>query len=127
MKVYGVRRRGESPDANAGRLIAELESEFDLLRLERYMADLEQRDARLAEEIDLLKARLQPPTRVPRSATSPKTSRLRRWGRVLVVGGKIFWLKTRRGILAEQWRRCSALEKDIRFGLRVAGVRSPQG
>ena len=83
MKSYGVRRRGESPDANAGRLIAELESEFDLLRLERYMVDLEQRDARLAEEIDLLKACI-------RSATSPKTSRLRRWGRVPVIGGKVF-------------------------------------
>ncbi len=127
MKLYGVRRRGGSPDSNADRLIVELEAEFDLLRLKRYMADLEQRDACLAEEIDILKARLQPPTRAPspRSAISPNTS-WPRWWRVLLIQGKIFWLKTRREILVEEWRRCSAIEKDIRFGLLITGMRSPQ-
>jgi len=123
--LYEVRWWGESPDTSADRLIAELSAEFDLLRLKRYMADLERRDARLVEEIDILKAWLQPPTRAPssQSATSPDTGRLRRWWRVLVTEAKVFWLEARREMLAEEWRRCSAVERDIRFGLLVTGVR----
>ena len=112
----------------AGRLIADLESEFDLLRLERYMADLERKDERLVEEIDALRVRIEPPTRAPSAgyAALPATGRMRRWWRALATEGKVLWLKARREMLAEEWWRCSAITGDIRFGLRVTGVRSPR-
>jgi hypothetical protein len=47
-----ARKEEEEMNQTAGQLIADLESEFGLLLLERYMADLERRDERLIEEID---------------------------------------------------------------------------
>jgi hypothetical protein len=119
--LYGM-SRGGSPGANTDRLVAELEDEFDLLRLRRYMADLERQDARLAEEMESLKASLEV-SKSSRSATPRDAGRLRWWWRVLATGGKVFWLKIRREMLAEEWRRCSTIEKDVRFGLLVTDVR----
>jgi hypothetical protein len=111
--MYETEWRRGSP--SAGRLIADLESEFDLLRLERYVADLERRDERLAEEIYALRARLEPPS---------SRGLVRRWWRALKTEGKVLWLKARREMLAEEWRRCSAIAGDIRFGMRLTGARS---
>jgi len=122
--VYEKRSRRGSPGAVADQLITDLESEFDLLRLERYMSDLERKDERLAEQIDALKARIEPPTRASGNVTLGDTGLIRRWGRTLVTVGRISWSKARRKWLAEEWRRCSAVASDIRFGLRVTRVRS---
>ena len=126
MNVYGKRSQRGSPNAIADQLITELESEFDLMRLERHMADLERKDERLVEKMDVLKARIEGPTRASAYAARHDASLIRRWGRMLATEGEIFWLKSQRKRLAEEWRRCSALADDIRFGLRVTGVESPR-
>ena len=122
--MYGKRSRRGRPGTVADQLIAELEFEFDLVRLERYMSDLERKDERLVEKIDALKARIEPSTRASEHAGFQDTGLIRRWGRTLATRGKIFWLKARRNRLAEEWRRCSIIADDIRFALRVTGVGS---
>jgi hypothetical protein len=123
MNVYRKRLQRGSPDVIADQLITELESEFDLMRLERYLADLERKDERLVEKIDALKASIEP--RASGYAGLRDTGLIRRWGRMLATEGRIFWLRARRKRLAEKWRRCSTLASDIRFGLHVTGMRSP--
>jgi hypothetical protein len=123
-KVNGKRSQRGSPDTIAERLITELESEFDLMRLERHMADLERKDERLVEKMDALKASIEP--HASGYAVLRDTGLTRRWGRMLATEGRIFWLRARRKRLAEEWRRCSTLASDVRFGLHVTGVRSPQ-
>jgi len=123
-KVNGKRSRRANPDTIAERLITELESEFDLMRLEHRMADLERKDERLVEKIVALKASFEP--RASGYAVLRETGLIRRWGRMLAAEGRIFWLRARRKRLAEEWRRCSTLASDISFGLHVTGVRSPQ-
>ena len=121
--MYETRRRSSSPAV--GRLIADLESEFDLLRLERYVADLQHRDERLVEEIDALRrARVELPSFTREGP--PERGLMRRWWRALRIEGRIVWLKWRRGVLADEWRRCSAIAEDTRFGMRLSGVRSPR-
>jgi len=124
--VYGKRSRRGSPGTAADRLIAELEFEFDLVRLERYMSDLERKDERLVEKIDALKAGIEPSARASEHEGFRDTGPIRRWGPTLATEGKIFWLKSRRNRLAEEWRRCSIIADDIRFALRVTGVGSPR-
>ena len=106
-------------------LIADMESEFDLLRLERYTAELVHRDERLAEEIDALRVRIEPPT--SESAVPSNGGRMRRWQRALKTEGKVLWLMARREMLAEEWQRCSAIAGDIWFGMCVISVRSSRG
>ncbi len=122
--MYETGWRSESPAD--GRLIADLESEFDLLRLERRVADLEQRDVLLVEEIDAMRrARIEAPSATTHEV-SPERSLMRRLWRALTTEGRILWLKARRGMLAEQRRRCLAIADDIRFGMRVTRLRSPR-
>ena len=124
--MNGKRSRTASPGAIANRLIADLESEFDLVRLESYMSDLERNDERLVETIAVLRARIEPPAHASGYTGLRDTGLIRRWGRTLATEGRILWLQSRRKRLGEEWRRCSALASDIRFGLRVTGVRSPR-
>jgi hypothetical protein len=49
---------------------------------------------------------------------------VRRWWGALKIERKVLWLKVRRGMLVEEWRRCLAIADDIRFGMRVTGARS---
>jgi hypothetical protein len=116
--------RGESPAVR--RLIADLESEFDLLRLERYMADLQERDERLIREIDALRrARFQAASSSIHEDVPPERAPMRRrWWRLVRREGRIVWLKARRGMLEEEWRRCMAMADDIRFGMRLTGAKS---
>jgi hypothetical protein len=109
---------------DADSLITDLESEFDLMRLERYMADLARKDDRLAKEVDALKTRVAPPEGASGYAAFPNP--VRRWGCTLAAGGRVFLLQTRRKRLAEEWRWCSAVAGDIRFGLRVTGAGVPR-
>jgi hypothetical protein len=122
--VNGKEVQRGGPGAIADSLITDLESEFDLMRLERYMADLAWKDYRLTQEIDALKTKAAPPEGAIEYVAS--TDPVRRWGRTLKVGGRIFLLQARRKRLAEERRRCSAVADDIRFGLRVTGVGVPQ-
>jgi hypothetical protein len=126
MNVYGKRSQRGSPDAIADQLITELESEFDLMRLERHMADLERKDERLVEKITALKAGIEAPVGTPAYAALREPGPIRRWGRALAAECEIFWLKSRRKRLAEDWRRYSILADDIKFGLRVTGVGYPR-
>jgi hypothetical protein len=123
--MHGMARHRGNPAA--GRLIADLESEFDLLRLERYMAGLEREDERLAGELEALRARTEAPVGAPSSGYAlPSDADLtRRIWRALADEVKLLWLKTRREMLAEEWRRCSVTVGDIRFGLRVTGASLP--
>lgn len=123
--MYGKGSRIGSPGAVADQIITDLESEFDLMRLERHMAKLEREERRLATEIDALKARTEPPTFASPSdyAILPETG-LTRWWRTLATAGRIFWLKARRERLTEEWQRCSVIAGDITFGLRVTGAKS---
>jgi hypothetical protein len=118
--LYETGCQGESPALD--RLIANLESEFDLLRLERRVADLEERGERLLEEIDALRSR----ARIQTSSRehSEEISLMRRWWGALLTKGRIGWLRARRGMLAEERRRCMAIVEDIRFGMRLTGMRS---
>jgi len=124
MNVYGKRSQRRSPDAIADQLITELESEFDLMRLERHMADLERKDERLVETINALKAGTGPPVGTLAYAAHREPGPIRRWDRALAAECEIFWLKSRQKRLAEEWRRYSTLADDIKFGLHVTGVRS---
>jgi hypothetical protein len=128
-------------------LIANLESEFDLLRIQRYIADLDQTDECLLKELDALKStRFEKPSSYS-SSTQEELSleglsqeglsqeelsqegerslkrRMRWWG-VLGREGRIVWLKLRRGMLAEKRRRSMAIAQDIRFEIRLRGRRS---
>src|SRR5215213_5005907 len=96
MNVYGKRSQRGSPDAVADQLITELESEFDLMRLERHMADLERKDERLIEKITALKAGIEAPVGTPAYAALREPGPIRRWGRALAAECEIFWLKSRR-------------------------------
>ncbi len=123
--MYETGWRSESPAVR--RLIADLESEFDLLRLERYMADLQERDERLIREIDALRrARLQAASSSTHEDVPPERARMRRrrWWRLVRREGRIVWLKARRGMLEEERRRCMAMADDIRFGMRLTGAKS---
>ena len=123
--MNGKGSRRDSSAAVADSLIADLESEFDLMRLQRYMAVLEQKDDRLAGEINALKAGIAIPGRTPEYTLGytapPYASFVRRWARTLAAEGRILLLEARRRRLADEWRRCSAVASDIRFGLRVTG------
>ena len=126
-KFFTKKRKDVSLDADATRLIGGLEAEFDLMRLRRNRTDLEQKDARLAKKVEILNDNLRSPGRAPGSqAENPsKAAWLRRWWHVLVSRGKILWLESRRGMLVEEQRRCLVMEEDIRFGMRLVGVRLP--
>jgi len=126
-KFFTKKRKDVSLDADATRLIGGLEAEFDLMRLRRYRTDLEQNDARLAKNVEILNDNLRSPGRAPGSQAGnlPKAAWLRRWWHVLVSRGKILWLESRRRQLVEEQRRCLVMEEDIRFGMRLVGVRLP--
>jgi len=126
-KFFTEKRKDVSLDADATRLIGGLEAEFDLMRLRRYRTDLEQNDARLAKNVEILNDNLRSPGRAPGSQAGnlPKAAWLRRWWHVLVSRGKILWLESRRRQLVEEQRRCLVMEEDIRFGMRLVGVRLP--
>ena len=84
--MHGRGSRRGSPGSAVDRLLTDLESEFDLMRLERYMADLVRKDERLAEEINALRARITPPEGASGCADLPETGPVRRWGRTLATG-----------------------------------------
>ena len=95
------------------------------MRLERHVADLEQRDELLVEEIEALRrARIEAPSATTHEVSPERP--LMRWWWALTTGGRIVWLRARRGMLAEERRRCLAIADDIRFGMRVTGLRSPR-
>ena len=130
--MYETGRHRANPAVD--QLIANLESEFDLLRIQRYIAVLDQTDERLLNELDALKnARFEKPSYSSTleelsleglSLEGGRSQKRRRWWGALGREGRIVWLKLRRGVLAEKRRRSVAIEQDIRFGLRLRGRRS---
>jgi len=126
-RISTKKQKQVSLDASATRLIARLEAEFDLMRLRRLRAELEQKEARLATKVKILRDNLRSPERAPGSQAGnlPKAAWLRRWWHVLVSRGTILWLETRRGTLVQDQRRLLMMEDDIRFGMRIVGVRVP--
>ena len=49
---------------------------------------------------------------------------MRRWLRAARIEGTIWWLKMRRGMLADEWRRCMTVAEDVRFGMHLTRARS---
>jgi len=126
-RIFTKKQKQVSLDASATRLIARLEAEFDLMHLRRLRAELEQKEARLATKVKILRDNLRSPDRAPglQAGNLPQVAWLRRWRHVLVTTGKIWWLETRRGTLVQDQRRLLMMEDDIRFGMRIVGVRVP--
>jgi hypothetical protein len=124
-RIFTKKQKEVSLDANASRLIARLEAEFDLMRLRQLRAELGQKEARLAKKVEILRDNLRSPSRAlgSQAGNLPQVAWLRRWRHVLVTRGKILWLETRRGTLVEDQRRLLMMEDEIRFGMRIVGVR----
>lgn len=106
--MFTTGRRKERAGVDADRLIAGLEDEFDLLRLEEYSADLEREEIRLIDEAERFRGNLE--------------ARLG-WWRPFVIRPRVFWLSIRRESLAEKRRWYRSLEEEIRFSLRLAKAR----
>lgn len=107
--MFTTRQREESPSVETNRLIAGLEDEFDLLRLRKHSADLEDAEACLADEVECFRESL-------------KTKL--RWWRVVAIRTNIFWLEIRRERLAEKRRWYRSLEEEIKFSIRLMNARS---
>lgn len=103
--------------AEVDRLISELAQEFDLLHLRDLKAGLEREDERLAEDERLSRYRLWPTnataarfSAVPADADAKKGEWRALAGRV-ALWRKVWWIRTRRGMFVEEWRRLSHLER----------------
>jgi hypothetical protein len=106
------RQERASPRADALRLLDGLEDEFDLMRLRRYRAVLEEEDARLREEARLLKGSL--------ADVAPL-----RWRTLASTTARLLWIRCRRASKRGEWRRVASVERDIRFARRVKARAKP--
>ena len=127
-RLFTKRRRGSSLGADADRLIVELETKFDLIRLRRHRAAIEREEARLAREVGFLRNGPSPSTGTPelRYGDLSNAGWRRRWWRMLVIKINVLWLESRRRRLVEEQRWLLLMEEDIRFGMRVTGMRFPK-
>ncbi len=127
-RLFINRRRGSSLGADADRLIVELETKFDLIRLRRHRGAIEREEARLAREVGFLRTGQSPSTGTPelRYGDLSNAGWRRRWWRMLVIKINVLWLESRRRRLVEEQRWLLLMEEDIRFGMRVTGMRFPK-
>jgi hypothetical protein len=119
--------------AEADLLIAELEQEFDLLRLRDLKAALDREDERLAEEERLSRERPRPadaaadqPSVVPADGGVEKGAWWRMLAGRVTLWSRVLWVRIRRGTLVEEWRRLSFLERDLEFAMRERRLRTPR-
>jgi hypothetical protein len=119
--------------AEADLLIAELEQEFDLLRLRDLKAAMDREDERLAEEERLSRERPRPAdAAADQRSVVPADGGVEKgaWWRMLAgrvtLWSRVLWVRIRRGTLVEEWRRLSFLERDIEFAMRERRLRTPR-
>jgi len=124
--MFVARQYTEPVNAEAKRLLFELEQEFDLMRLRARRVSIEQEETRLAEKQESIRSALRPsvsssvrPSENPRSGVLMAS-----WWRVAIKMSAIWWLEIRRGALTEEARRLALLEGEIEFTLRFRKRRS---
>ena len=126
--MFVTKRRSEVASPQANRLFYEMEQKFDLMRLKARRVDLERKEARLAEEEELLKngPKLQKNGAVRPRETPAEAAGVRGlWGALAKIK-TTWWLKVRREMLAGEVHRLSLLEEEIEFALRLRGMWSPR-
>jgi hypothetical protein len=124
--MFASRQSQEPVNAEANRLLFDLEQEFDLMRLRARRTTLEQEETRLAEQQESLRNELRLPV-VSFAGSSDATSGkswMRGWWRAVATRAAIWRLGFRREGLAEEARRLVLLEGDIEFALRLRRRRS---
>jgi hypothetical protein len=124
--MFATRRSQEPVNAEANRLLFELEQEFDLMRLRARRTTLEQEETRLAEEQESLRYILRLPvdTSIGPSEAPGENGLMRGWGRAIATRVAIWRLQMRRVGLAGEMRRLVLLEEDIEFAQRLRRRRS---
>jgi hypothetical protein len=111
--MFAARQRSEPANAEANRLLFELEQEFDLMRLRDRRVIVEQEETRLAEKLESLRSAVRP------SENPTGGVLMARWWRAVTKRSAIWWLEIRRGARAEEARRLALLEGEIEFTLRL--------
>jgi hypothetical protein len=124
--MFASRQSQEPVNAEANRLLFELEQEFDLMRLRARRTTLEQEEARLAEEQQSLRPflRLSVDTSIGPSVAPGGNGWMRGWGHAVATRVAIWRVQMRRVGLAEEMRRLVVLEGDIEFAQRIRRRRS---
>jgi hypothetical protein len=124
--MFATRQSQVPVNAEANRLLFELEQEFDLMRLRARRTALEQEETRLAEEQQSLRydLRLSVDTSIGPSVAPEGNGWMRGWGRAVVTRVAIWRLGLRREGLAEEMRRLALLEEEIEFAQRIRRRRS---
>jgi hypothetical protein len=119
--MFASRQSQEPVNAEANRLLFELEQEFDLMRLRARRTTLEQEEARLAEEQQSLRPylRLSVDTSIEPSVAPGGNGWMRVWGRAVATRVAIWRVQMRRVGLAGEMRRLVLLEEDIEFAQRI--------
>jgi hypothetical protein len=124
--MFATRQSQEPVNAEANRLLFELEQEFDLMRLRARRTTLEQEETRLAEEQQSLRSYLRPPvdTSIRPFLASGGNGWMRGWGGAVATRVAIWRVQMRRVGLAGEMRRLVLLEEDIEFAQRIRRRRS---
>jgi hypothetical protein len=124
--MFASRQSQEPVNAEANRLLFELEQEFDLMRLRARRTTLEQEETRLAEEQQSLRSYLRPPvdTSIRPFLASGGNGWMRGWGGAVATRVAIWRVQMRRVGLAGEMRRLVLLEEDIEFAQRIRRRRS---
>jgi|SRR5215218_822909 len=119
--MFAARQRSEPANAEANRLLFELEQEFDLMRLRDRRVIVEQEETHLAEKLESLRRAVRPSvSSSDRPSENPTGGVLMaRWWRAVTKRSAIWWLEIRRGARAEEARRLALLEGEIEFTLRL--------
>jgi len=124
--MFASRQSQEPVNAEANRLLFELEQEFDLMRLRARRTTLEQEEARLAEKQQSMRPylRLSVDTSIRPSVAPGGNGWMRVWGRAVATRVAIWRVQMRRVGLAGEMRRLVLLEEDIEFAQRIRRKRS---
>ena len=124
--MFATRQSQEPVNAEANRLLFELEQEFDLMRLRARRTTLEQEETRLAEEQESLRLHLRLPvdTSIRPFVAPAENGWMRGWWHAVATRVAIWRLEIRQVGLAGEMRRLVLLEEDIEFAQRIRRRRS---
>jgi|SRR5215213_6075651 hypothetical protein len=124
--MFATRQSQEPVNAEANRLLFELEQEFDLMRLRARRTTLEQEETRLAEEQQSLRSylRLSVDTSIRPSVAPGGNGWMRGWGHAVATRVAIWRVQMRRVRLAGEMRRLALLEEELEFAQRIRRRRS---
>jgi hypothetical protein len=124
--MFATRQSQVPVNAEANRLLFELEQEFDLMRLRARRTALEQEETRLAEEQQSLRSylRLSVDTSIRPSVAPGGNGWMRGWGHAVATRVAIWRVQMRRVRLAGEMRRLALLEEELEFAQRIRRRRS---